>query len=418
MSDRELVRSYIERAAVRADGDLGQYVRDRVAEARPHAHAGAEVPEGARLRGVKQAMVAASRPVTSHQSVVNNQVLDALDRVAEDLRELAARVTTTDQYVSRVRATAATIEGLVDELVVGFEAERRAREELGGRLEAELERAERFREDIGAELAAMRARQDQVLRAAREALPDGPSPLTLLSRELSVHDDTLYEAIEDAFRGTREAVTDMLRGYLDDVRAVPGDNPVVDVGCGRGEWLELLSHEGITAYGCDTNQVAVDRGLRLGLDIRLADAVDHLGGIEPGSVRAVTSFHVAEHLSLDTLVALIDAAFLALQPGGLLILETPNPNNHQVGAANFYLDPTHLKPLHPLFLQFLVTSRGFADVAVRELHGPGFEGLLPTDLAGDPNRTTPFVEALNQAFASALDYAVLARKPGSPSDPA
>ena len=94
MTDRELVRSYIERAAVRADGDLGRYVQDRVAEARPHAHAGAEVPEGARLRGVKQAVVAASRPVTSHQSVVNHQVLDALERVAEDLRELGARITT------------------------------------------------------------------------------------------------------------------------------------------------------------------------------------------------------------------------------------------------------------------------------------------------------------------------------------
>jgi O-antigen chain-terminating methyltransferase len=150
----------------------------------------------------------------------------------------------------------------------------------------------------------------------------------------------------------------------------------------------------------------------------LADAVDHLTEIEPGSVRAVTSFHVAEHLSLDTLVALIDAALLALEPGGLLILETPNPNNHQVGAANFYLDPTHLKPLHPLFLEFLVRSRGFDPVEVRELHGPGLEPLRPTDLAGDPDRTAPFVDALNRAFASPLDYAVVARKPGSGPVPA
>ena len=88
------------------------------------------MPEGARLRGVKQAVVAASRPVTSHQSAVNHQVLDALERVADDLRELAARITTADQYVSRVRATAATLEGLVDELVTGFEAERAARSRL------------------------------------------------------------------------------------------------------------------------------------------------------------------------------------------------------------------------------------------------------------------------------------------------
>lgn len=418
MTDRELVRSYIERAAVRADGDLGRYVQDRVAEARPHAHAGAEVPEGARLRGVKQAVVAASRPVTSHQSVVNHQVLDALERVAEDLRELGARITTADQYVSRVRATAATIEGLVDELVIGFEAERAAREALGGQLAAELERFATFRAEVLAELSIMRARQDTLLRAAREALPDGPTRLELLTRELTVHDEALYEEIEDAFRGTREAVTEMLSGYLDDVSAIEGTNPVVDVGCGRGEWLQLLADSGIDAYGCDINQVVVDRCQALGLDVRLADAVDHLAAIEPGTVRAVTSFHVAEHLSLDTLVALIDSALLALQPGGSLILETPNPNNHQVGAANFYLDPTHLKPLHPLFLEFLVRSRGFDEVEVRELHGPGFEPLLPTDLGGDPARTTPFVTALNDAFASSLDYAVIARKPGSAFGPA
>jgi O-antigen chain-terminating methyltransferase len=418
MTDRDLVRSYIERAAVRADGDLGQFVRDRVAEARPHAHAGSEVPEGARLRGVKQAVVAASRPVTSHQSAVNHQVLDALDRVADDLRELAARITTTDQYVSRVRATAATLEGLVDELVTGFEAERAAREELGGRLAAEQARVADFRAEVLAELDTMRARQDSLLRAAREALPDGPPPLELLSRALTEHDDALYEDIEDAFRGTRDDVTTMLAGYLDDLASVPGTKPVVDVGCGRGEWLELLAAHDIAAYGCDINQVVVDRCRALGLDVRLADAVDHLTAVEPGSVRAVTSFHVAEHLSLDTLVALIDAALLALEPGGLLILETPNPNNHQVGAANFYLDPTHLKPLHPLFLEFLVRSRGFDPIEVRELHGPGLEPLRPTDLAGDPARTGPFVDALNRAFASPLDYAVVARKPGSGPVPA
>lgn len=413
MTDRELVSSYIERAAVRADGDLGQYVRDRVAEARPHSHAGADVPPDARLRGVKQAMVAVSRPVTSHQSQVNDQVLDALDRVADDLRELAARITTTDQYVSRVRATAATIEGLVDELVAGFEAERAAREELGGQIVSERETIAAFRQEVLGELAEMRARQDSLLRAAREALPDGADRLQLLSRELSHHDDVLYEDIEDAFRGTREKVSEMLASYLDDIATVPTDAPVVDVGCGRGEWLELLAANEVPAYGVDVNQVVVDRCQDMGLDVRRADAVDHLTAARPGTVRAVTSFHVAEHLSMDTLVALIDAALLALEPGGLLILETPNPNNHQVGSANFYLDPTHLKPLHPLFLEFLVRSRGFDPVEVRELHGPGIEPLRPSDLAGDPERTGPFLDALNAAITTPLDYAVVARKPGA-----
>ena len=413
MADPELVKSYIERAAVRADGQVGQFVRDRVAEARPHSHAGGEVPESARLRSVKQAMVAASRPVTSHQSIVNSQVLDALDRVADDLRDLGARITTTDQYVSRVRATATDVESLVDQLVSDLEAERQAREALGGQLAAERQSFAAFRDDVLAKLATMHARQDALLRAAREALPEGADRLELLSRELTRSDDGLYEDLEDAFRGTREHVSEMLAGYVTDIETTPPVGPVVDVGCGRGEWLELLSAAGIEAYGVDVNQVVVECCAELGLDVRLADAVDHLNSVEPASVRAVTSFHVAEHLSLDTLVALIDAALVALAPGGLLVLETPNPNNHQVGAANFYLDPTHLKPLHPLFLEFLVRSRGFGEVEVRELHGPGIEPLRPSDLGGDAGRNGPFVAALNDAFTSPLDYAVLARRSGA-----
>ena len=413
MTDRERVASYIERAAVRADGDLGQFVRDRVAEARPHSHAGGEIPADARLRSVKQAMAAASRPVTSHQQVVNTQVLDALDRVADDLRELAARITTADQYVSRVRATAAGTETLVDELIEALESERAAREVIGGQLAAERAEADAFREAVRGELAAMRARQDTLLRAAAEALPGGADRLELLSRELDHGHEQLYEDLEDTFRGSREHVADMLRGYLDDIARLPAGAPVVDVGCGRGEWLELLAGARSEAYGVDVNQVVVERCQALGLDVRAGDAVDHLSSLPEGSVRAVTSFHVAEHLPLDTLVALIDAALLALEPGGLLILETPNPNNHQVGAANFYLDPTHLKPLHPLFLEFLVSRCGFVEVEVRELHGPGIEPLRADDLGGDPDRLGPMVEALNQAFTTPLDYAVVARKPGT-----
>ena len=107
----------------------------------------------------------------------------------------------------------------------------------------------------------------------------------------------------------------------------------------------------IAGYGVDINEVVVERCRARGLDVRAADALVHLREVPEGSVRAVTSFHVVEHLSLDTLVQLIDAALVALKAGGLLIFETPNPTNINVGAASFYLDPTHLKPLHPQFLR-------------------------------------------------------------------
>ena len=147
--------------------------------------------------------------------------------------------------------------------------------------------------------------------------------------------------------------------------------------------------------------------------MRHGDALVHLREVPEGSVRAVTSFHLVEHLSLDTLIGLIDAALVALKPDGLLILETPNPSNLNVGASSFYLDPTHIKPVHPQFLSFLLEARGFAEVEVRYLHDEDVPLLAATDLVGhdtDPARTQALVDRINWALAGPLDYAVLARK--------
>ena len=130
-------------------------------------------------------------------------------------------------------------------------------------------------------------------------------------------------------------------------------------------------------------------------------------------MRAVTSFHLVEHLTLDTMVALLEAAYLALAPGGILILETPNPTNVVVGAASFYLDPTHIKPVHPSFVQFLALASGFVDAEIRYLHPVGGDVLEPEDLAShetDPHRARALVDRINWALTGPMDYAVVARK--------
>ena len=268
---------------------------------------------------------------------------------------------------------------------------------------------------LKSQLQTVRAKQDLVLRAAREAMPGGfdVAQLGELSRELSTGYEELYEDLEDTFRGTREHIMALATEYLDDVRSVPGRAPVIDVGCGRGEWLEVLRDAEIPGYGVDINEVVVERCRARGLDVRAADALVHLRELPEGSVGVVTSFHVVEHLSLDTLVQLIDAALVALKPGGLLIFETPNPTNINVGAASFYLDPTHLKPLHPQFCEFLVLSRGFAEADVRFLHPEDTPTLTADDLAGDdPERNQALVDRINWAMFGPLDYAIIARKGG------
>ncbi|GAB2571741.1 class I SAM-dependent methyltransferase [Microlunatus antarcticus] len=215
----------------------------------------------------------------------------------------------------------------------------------------------------------------------------------------------VYAAFADRFRGSREEVTAKLRPYLGDVARVlqPAERGprVLDVGCGRAEWLTLLRDEGIAARGIDANVDFATAGRTAGLDVVHGDGVAYLAAREEGSLDLVSAFHLVEHLDTETLLALFEAAHHALRPGGCLLLETPNPTNLTMGACNFYLDPTHRSPLPPARTAFLVEASGFRDVEVRPLH--------PDDSPLDPDAGPPTpVEALvARALRGPRDYAVL-----------
>jgi SAM-dependent methyltransferase len=420
MTDQDQVLTFLHQAKARVEGDgidptLGseavRYTRDRLEEALPYVHAGSELPADARLKPVKQVVLGLSRPVTSSQAPFNRAILQALDGAAAAIEGLAHSVDLGDQHANRVQAALATTESAVDDLVDDGRAMRSQLADLTDSVTA-------LRDEVAAarsELATIAARQDLIFRTAREGLAAqglDTGQLTELSRELSTGFEQLYEDLEDQFRGKREDVQAKLQPYLADIIATDGPGPVIDVGCGRGEWLEVLASAGIESYGVDYNGVVVERCVAQGLDVREADALVHLREIPGGSARAITSFHVAEHLSLDTLIGLVDAALLALAPGGILIFETPNPTNVNVGAASFYLDPTHLKPLHPQFLQFLVIQRGFASAEVRYLNAEDGPTLTVDDLApnGELERSQELVDRINWSLAGPLDYGVVARK--------
>lgn len=224
--------------------------------------------------------------------------------------------------------------------------------------------------------------------------------------------DKLYADFEDEFRGSRELVRARIEPYLEWVReagAGSAEAPVVDIGCGRGEWLELLAEHGLQASGIDLNRDFVDSCAGTGLKVIAGDAVDVLREVPEGSVGAITSMHLVEHLPFERVVGLIDAALRALRPGGLLLLETPNPENIMVGSHYFYMDPTHLNPLPPAMLRWVVENRGFADSRIERLsaHRPlNAPPLLPPEVPGS--------KSLNDMLWSmhiAPDYAIVARRP-------
>lgn len=420
MTDTDQVLKYLHQAKARVEGDgidptpgaeAVHYTRQRLEDALPFAHAGSELPADTRLKPVKQVVLGMNRPVTSHQAPFNTAVLQAIDGAAAAIESLVHSVDIHEQQTNRVQAALATTELTVDELV---DDNRTVRDQLSVltdqvvALRAEVAEAR-------SDLAGISAQQQLIFRTAREGLAAqglDTGQLTELSRELSTGFEQLYEDLEDHFRGSRDEVQAKLQPYLADITATSHSGPVIDIGCGRGEWLALLADSEIGSYGVDINAVVVERCVEQGLDVREADALVHLREIPPGSARAITSFHVAEHLSLDTLVGLVDAALVALAPGGVLIFETPNPTNVNVGAASFYLDPTHLKPLHPQFLQFLVTQRGFASAEVRYLNAEDGPTLTVDDLApnGELARSQEIVDRINWALSGPLDYGIVAVK--------
>jgi O-antigen chain-terminating methyltransferase len=146
------------------------------------------------------------------------------------------------------------------------------------------------------------------------------------------------------------------------------DKPVLDLGCGRGEWLELLTSRDIPARGVDTNAHQIEQARAEGYDVELADAIATLEAAPDGSHAAITAFHLIEHLPFDTVLWIAREALRALAPGGVLLFETPNVRNVLVGATSFHNDPTHLAPRTDAVMSVVFETCGFDPVDVRFLN--------------------------------------------------
>lgn len=172
-----------------------------------------------------------------------------------------------------------------------------------------------------------------------------------------------YAALEDRFRGGVDIVTDRQRRFLPIVAPlVDHEHPVVDLGCGRGEWLRLLDAEGLPAIGVDTNTAFVAEVGEQGLRVIEQDLLAYLRGCQPASIGAITMFQVLEHLSLSLVLEVMTEGLRVLRPGGAFIAEVPNVLNLTVAASSFWLDPTHERPLHPHLLEFCAEWIGFSRV--------------------------------------------------------
>ena len=312
------------------------------------------VPEGARLATIKRALLRATRFLWRDQSAFNTLALESFRRLRQEWESrFAAFTEATERELAEWRRRAAVT-------------------------------AARFAEMEARPPAA--SPSGAVARTANSSTPRIP--------------DAVYALFEERFRGAPERIADAQRFYLPFLQDVPG--PVLDAGCGRGEFLRLLAERGIAASGVDSNPISVRLCREAGLAAEEGDAIEALATRPAGSLGAVVAFQVVEHWNAARIFEFLRAARRALADGGILVAESVNTDSLSALRA-FFLDPTHVRPVPPAALAFLVEAAGFADVRV-EYPAP----LPPSDRLVEASENDA---KLNRLLFGPPDYAVVARVP-------
>ena len=218
-----------------------------------------------------------------------------------------------------------------------------------------------------------------------------------------------YAGFEERFRGSEEELKERQRSY---VQYFEGRENILDIGCGRGEFLELLRESGIKARGVDLDLDMVLLCRDKGLDAVRDDAFAYLAALPDDSVGGVFAAQVIEHLPPRRVIELVTLCHRKLAPGGVLILETPNPKCLMVFADSFYKDPSHVQPLHPDTMQFLLEATGFHEVELRFSAPVDSFMRIPLLQApgADLERFNEGIERLNSLLFGFQDYAVIGRK--------
>ena len=266
--------------------------------------------------------------------------------------------------------------------------------------------------------AALSERQERINQLAARAiadLRDRPTPgldarLQRLERELARWREDYFASnlhsvyFQARFGGDEPVVRRQSEQF---VELFKGRRRVVDLGSGRGTFLELMREHGIGAYGVDLDPRMVAESAQRGLEATEGDALDHLRAQPDRSIDGVHARHVAEHVLPGELVSLLREARRALKPGSPIVFVTPNPATLTVGGSSFWLDPSHVRPIPPELFRFYLEVEGFVDVAIRTFEPS--ERRLNENVPAGPIREN--VKLLNETLFGDRDYAVTGCSP-------
>jgi O-antigen chain-terminating methyltransferase len=259
-----------------------------------------------------------------------------------------------------------------------------------------------------AQLAVLQRATEVLKRRITEAIPDqtstavaGTSDRGPAVTRIDSTNDYKYVAFEDAFRGSEESVTATLDEYLP---IFAGATDVVDLGCGRGEFLAALRSAGVHARGVDTNDAMVAVAREQGLDVTRGDALGYVAALPDESIGGAIATQVVEHLEPTYLMQLLDSLSRTLRPGAPIVLETINPACWYAFFSSYIRDITHVRPVHPETLQYLLRASGFERVEIRYRSPlPDHVKLKTIDLADEVLASIDGSELTLPSLAQALN---------------
>jgi SAM-dependent methyltransferase len=379
-----------------------------------------EMPGGARgwrgrLRTLVWELVA---PILRRQQAFNAALVQHVRQDAAAHREMSSIVGTSVTVLRDELEALATFESqlaqYLQQITPFVDTKMRVLEHAMEELRMSANAAQRASSAVKRELAHLGAEGGQAAPpAGRAAVPTA----------LAAIDSYKYVGFEDCFRGSPEDIQARLADYA---RYFAGASDVLDVGCGRGEFLDLLKAAGVAARGIDANHEMAEICRARGLDVVTADALGYLRAQRDESLGGLLAAQVVEHLEPQYLIQFLETAHHKLRPGALLVLETINPACWVAFFESYIRDITHVRPLHPDTLKYLVVASGFHDVNVQfrspideagkleRLHAPA--SAAGTDAAGlkeVADLTRAFnanMDRLNERLFTYLDYSIVAMR--------
>ncbi len=365
------------------------------------------IPPAVRLSRSKRFLLRALRFLWRDQASFNALLLEAGNALAGRLKETARGLEDIRRELDSARTAIAELRAALDERIGKWSA---GWERRGAIQDGRLVILERGQSDlqafIEAEIRDWTASWERriaieesrlaMLEAGSPAPPaEGPRPAPTQHLPPGV-----YSLFEERFRGSPEEVAEKQKYYLPFLDGIPG--PVLDVGCGRGEFLVLLRERGITASGVEINPIAVAACHEKNLKVEQGDGLAALAKIPEKSLGAIVAFQVVEHWSPETIFAFLRESRRALAPGGVIVLETINTDSLSSLRA-FFLDPSHVRPVPPEALRFLAEAAGFVEARI--------EYRAPLDESDRLEESSSNDAKLNRLLFGPQDYALIAFVP-------